>query len=284
MPNYLSGDGPPKKKPKQSAIEAAMASTVQRPDPAAIPRSPKPRTIPEFYLDKNKNLPPEEQLNVRTLIDPDIPRSPFPFRAALNKNKVASELEWQYPFLDTLTQVVGNEPGYLLADAYPANYVTGSFLPAGRTITLGGNVIPSAVAQPEDVRWSAAHEYGHLLTHNDNRILQAFVNAAPLPKRLNVTEADSAMGFNKVWAFNPAGRQGNPAVDTTRNTNINREYLAGEAFADMFADALSQRLPGMSQAAQRKATHYPFTPQFGGRSRQVLMDSLVNSLTERLKQ
>lgn len=263
MPKYLSGEDPPKKK---SPIEAALASAVQRPD--ALPRAPKPRMLPEFYIDPtDKRQPPQERLRARSVPDPDEAVKSLPFRSPLAQGKVAPELQWMYPFLDSLTQVVGNEPGYIEAYANPeAPYITGEFMPKGRRITMGGNIYPKeAFGDEEWARWTAAHEYGHLLTHNDNSILQAFVDAAPLPKHLNVTpQDDKDYNFNSQYRLIP-------------------ELTTNEAFSDMFADALAKRFPGMSGQEDR-AHHYPFTNQFRGRSRQVMMDSLVNSLTERLKQ
>lgn len=284
MPKYLSGEDPPKKK---SPIEAALASAVQRPD--ALPRAPKPRMIPEFYVNSDTTQALEGRLSARAVPDPDEIKGRFPFPTPLTESKVPGTLWWQHQFLDTLAQVVGDEPGKINGFAFPANYVTGVFRPKGRTISVGGNIIPGDAAMPEQLRWSLSHEFAHLLTHNDNRILQAFMSAAPLPKRVNEIPGDD---FNKAWTtgFETVREYGQPIdirqiVDTSRTPSVGpREFLSNEAFADMFADALASRFPNMEGGRTRKLAHYPFTDQFRGRSRQVMMDSLVNSLTERLKQ
>jgi len=280
MPNYLSGDDPPKKKPKQSVIAAAMASTVQRPDPTAIPRGPRPRTIPYFSVKKNErgqdSIPLAEQLQVTSIPDPLEPIVPLPASlfgpVRLNTSKVPDELAWQAPFLDTLTQIVGHQPGSMAAKAEPSPGTWGEFSGLGRRIAIGGQILPPDYfkkklgvmlrAFPGEVRNTAAHEWGHLLVNQEDPILQAFIKAAPLPKKLRNDPTLPNVDFNQ-WPS---------------------ELVANEAFADMFAAALSKRLPQMQPERGRPITEYPFTPQFGGRSRQVLMDSLVNSLTERLKQ
>lgn len=272
----MNGNGKPPKDDHSRIYDQLRAGTVVRPDPTALPRGPQPKTIPFFFTEPGEQVPLEDRLHVRSLPDPSEPVRPLPFPLHLDPERVEGVLGWQYPFLDTLTQTIRAEPGFIEGNPYPANYTTGHFMPKGRAITLSGNIIPSKVSQSEELRWTAAHEFGHLLTHNDSAILDAFVNAAPLPKRLKEERGDL---FNVVWQMGLHGK----GSDTTRTPNWGREYYAGEAFSDMFADALAKRLPGMQEGAGRERMHYPFTPQFRSRNRQKMVDSLVDNLLGNLK-
>jgi hypothetical protein len=188
----------------------------------------------------------------------------------------------QQGFIDTLVALAG-KPGSLHAEPYPASYVVGNFNPPGQRITLSGMVMDAGLgASPTDIkntRWAAAHEWGHLLTHNNEGILQAFMNAAPLPRRLLPGDPNdpTLTNFSEVW--NLGFKNGQQVQDTSRKSNWGRQYVAGEAFSDMFATTLAKFLPGMSPPGEQ----YPMTPQFRGQSRQRMMDSLVATLLPRLK-
>lgn len=294
MPKYLSGDGPPKKKPAPN-IARAMAAATARPD--ALPARPQgPPTIPQAYVG-DVAMPGTDSASVRIhkrvasdlgvpfeirqVTDPNAPKVPIPSTLVrLPPEDVPEALKWQAPFLDTLTQLIGARPSRLRADMSFTNAVAGEFNPVGNTIYLSGNIAGMTPGSAGHTRWAAAHEFGHLLSHGDSRIMQAFVNAAPLPRRLNTREYDYSKPLSEAWTA--GGR------DTTRTPGIIRNYIAGEAFADMFADALARkssgepRFPEMWNSDQQWV-HYPFSDQFRGRSRQMMVDSLVNSLAERLK-
>lgn len=272
----IAGPGPKKPKRKLPTIGDVMVARDQ------LPRGSNPRTIPYFYTKANEDVPMGERLHVASIPDPMEVVHPLPFHTAgsvhLSPGRVPEELQWQAPFLDTLTQLVGHEPGFIAAKPDIGPHSWGEFMGLDRSITLGGQILPSDYFQkhqatgvlggttlrvdPGEVRSSAAHEWGHLLTNQEDPILQAFINAAPTPKTLrNDPTLAGKVDFNK-WP---------------------PDLIASEAFADMFASALRKQLPGMEPQGGAARTEYPFTPQFGGRSRQRMVDSLVNVLLPRLQ-
>src|SRR2546426_3903906 len=235
------------------------AGTVVRPDPTSIPRGPTPRTIP-FY-----SIAPGGFATTRDMPDPMEPVVPLPKELFgsihLGPGKVPEELEWQAPFLDSLTQIVGHEPGTVMAEPSYSQGSWGEFSGINRRITIGGNVLPTKYTDPNELRTTAAHEWGHLLTEEEDPILRAFMKAAPLPKKYRNDPSLGKTDFNQ-WPD---------------------ELVASEAFADMFASTLAKHLPEMKPERGQEAIEYPFTPQFRGRSRQRMVDSLVNKLVENLK-
>lgn len=265
----MAGPGPKKPKRKLPTIGDAMVARD------ALPRGPTPRTIPYFYTKANEDVPMGERLHVASIPDPMEPVHPLPFHTAgsvhLSPGRVPEELQWQAPFLDTLTQLVGHEPGIVLAQPNIGPHSYGEFMGLDRSITFGGNIRDperdkyrpdwELTADPGEVRSTAAHEWGHLLTNQEDPILQAFINAAPTPKTLRNDPTIPAVDFNK-WP---------------------PDLIATEAFADMFAGALRKQLPGMQPRGGAARTEYPFSAQFGGRSRQRMVDSLVNVLLPRLQ-
>lgn len=272
------GPRPKKPKPKLPTIRDVMVARDQ------LPRAPQPRTIPYFYTKAGEDTPLGERLHVASIPDPMEVVHPLPFHTAgsvhLSPGRVPEELQWQAPFLDTLTQIIGHEPGFIAAKPDMDPHSWGEFMGLDRSITLGGKILPpdyfkkryssndpsglgsvTLDVDPGEVRTSAAHEWGHLLTNQEDPILQAFINAAPTPKTLRNDPTIPKVDFNQ-WP---------------------PDLIATEAFADMFAGALRKQLPGMEPRGGAARTEYPFTPQFGGRSRQRMVDSLVNVLLPRLQ-
>lgn len=205
----------------------------------------------------------------------DYQRKTLPFQGG--SFPVPLEMSDQQGFIDTLVTLAG-KPGSLRAEAFPSAYTAGNFSPRGQRITLSGMVMDAGLgASPQniqDTRWTAAHEWGHLLAHNDDEILRAFTAAAPLPKRL----LDAPPAFAELW--NLAYKGGKRVEDTTRTGGGMRDYVVGEAFADMFASALGKQIPEMSVPENRR---YGMTKQFEGASRRRMVDSLVTTLMSRLK-
>lgn len=252
MPKSLANDPPAKKKPAPN-IERAMASAAQRPDALAVrPRGPAPN---------------------------EYQRKPLPFgvrapEAHSTWTRLPNTLDWQQGFFDTLSTLAG-VPNEIIADP-DYGPVTASFHPRGQKISFGGNLGQFMGADPKDIRWSAAHEWGHLLDHNDDAILKAFEDAAPLPRQIlpeNDYRENAQTLYNQDYRGGP---------DSSRTSNAARRALIQESFADMFADALAKRLPQM-HGEERERSHYPWTKQFRSRSRRNMVDSLVNTLLPRLK-
>lgn len=263
----MIGQGPKPKKPKPKLPTISDVMIARD----ALPRPSHPRTIPYFYVKKHgerggvDTIPLEQQLQVASIPDPTEPIVPLPAAlfgsVHLDRGKVPDALAWQAPFLDTLTQLVGHQPGSVAAEPSISAGTWGNFSRRGRRITLGGNIFRED-NRPNELRTSAAHEWAHLLTSQEDPILQAFMTAAPLPTKLRTEAALNNFDFNE-WP---------------------KELAANEAFADMFAAALGQHLPQMQPERGRATIDYPFTAQFGGRSRQRMVDSLVNVLLPRLQQ
>src|SRR5882672_2978200 len=148
----MNGDGPGKPKLHSDEhtriYDQIRAGTVVRPDPTSIPRGgPQPKTIPYFAVRPMLGGLAVRDQYVASIPDPMEPIVPLPKElfgpVHLGPGKVPEELEWQAPFLDTLTQIVGHEPGTVYAKPDYNAHTWGEFSGIGRSITLGGNVLPT---------------------------------------------------------------------------------------------------------------------------------------------
>lgn len=217
-------------------------------------------------------------------------RTPIPFKQS--SPAIPRVLEWQRGFIDTLTQLVGR-PGSLEALPHVSVASGGEFNPRGQKITISGAVSPEYAVLPKSVapntRFTLAHEWAHLLAHNKDEIMKAFMAAAPLPKRLNIPQRYKKFygGWADVYGadfkLDSTGKV-QMVVDTSRTPNLNRQYIGNEAFADMFATQLGTRFrDAAGEPTIDQSYSYPFTPQFSGRMRQNMVDSLITALLPRLK-